>query len=531
MKICFCSNASPWFFGPYGKQLKYLSEYFAQNDNYTVYYLLLNNDTIIEFNNKIKFLPKINSINNTYLISHINKSLLNENIDKLFFLSDLTKLCFDEEFKVQSFVWYPNHFSPINKTNRDKLSYFDNIISLCETDKKLIKDLFPEKNIFMVPHIIDVEKPSTFDKSDLRKELLFNNDDFIIFMNIGNYDIQNRKSLDTALFAFNEFVKSNTNAILFIHTYDVRKIDVNNKYTPKDNFFEIDDLLFFLDIPSKNIKIINDIIDQELLIKYYLVSDVYMQTSKSEGFGLPVLEAQKLGLPVITTEWGAMSDYNFNGIKVSPCQQLYDNMVRGIWCTPSINGFIKALQKIYTNDYENKRDEASLLVGETMSIKNVSLSIEQILTNTLEEIKTSNIMYFSNPLQIIYYDDNSYLLNNIHYEKLKPIQITGEWVMLINKNAIINKEQIENLCQQYNDADIIGFITKYNNCIFPNNDSMNNSDNIDKMNYVIKSDIIKTVIEQNILVPNMKGFILLTSMNKYKSIISHNILCIENVDI
>ena len=50
--------------------------------------------------------------------------------------------------------------------------------------------------------------------------------------------------------------------------------------------------------------------------------DVLLHPSKTEGFGMPVLEMQAVGVPVITTKHGAMSDFNFNGIAVPPLDQL-----------------------------------------------------------------------------------------------------------------------------------------------------------------------------------------------------------------
>ena len=40
MKICLTSFAAPWFFGPYGQQLKLIANYFLSK-NHEVYYLLL----------------------------------------------------------------------------------------------------------------------------------------------------------------------------------------------------------------------------------------------------------------------------------------------------------------------------------------------------------------------------------------------------------------------------------------------------------------------------------------------------------
>ena len=44
------------------------------------------------------------------------------------------------------------------------------------------------------------------------------------------------------------------------------------------------------------------------------MADVLLQPSKAEGFGMPVLEAQLLGTPVVTTKFGAMADFTKYGV-------------------------------------------------------------------------------------------------------------------------------------------------------------------------------------------------------------------------
>ena len=43
------------------------------------------------------------------------------------------------------------------------------------------------------------------------------------------------------------------------------------------------------------------------------LADVLLHPSRSEGFGMLVLEAQHIGVPVITTRRGAMKDYTMHG--------------------------------------------------------------------------------------------------------------------------------------------------------------------------------------------------------------------------
>lgn len=552
MRLCLCSNAKPWFFGPYGEQFKYLCEEFL--NKYDLYYLLLNksvpshsysylshvdektetlNDKDKALFSKIKFISGVQILNQSILISDLNKILVNNGIDKILFLSDLTRLCFDEPFAISSFVWYPNHFSPINHENRKKLELFDCIISLCETDEKQLRDIFPDKSISMVPHIINITKPTVdWDKNQLRTKYSFKKDNFILFMNVGNYDFQNRKSLDTALFAFEKFVSQHPESILFIHTYDVRKIDINNHYTPKNGFFEFDDILSYLKIPSQNIRIIDSVIERDILVEYYLLADVYLQTSKSEGFGLPVLEAQKLGIPVITTDFGAMSDYTYNGVKVKPCQRLYDQSVRGIWCMPSIDGVFEAMQKVYYGNYENNRDYAIQKITETMSKKNVARSIENIfkLYKPKYKIPTKKGV-LKEQLQIIYYDEENYIMDKKKYAAIEPSDINNsEWIMLVSKDALVYDKNLCKLSKICNEYDIIAFTTKYKNAVYPNEEAITRLDKPDKINYLIKSRIAKTLIDKNILVPYMKGFILLHSMHLNKKFITDT-FCIQNTNI
>ena len=58
---------------------------------------------------------------------------------------DLTKLCMDQSFLVDSAVWYPNHFILINNENKKKLSFFNKIVSLCPSDQKNIQQIFQIK--------------------------------------------------------------------------------------------------------------------------------------------------------------------------------------------------------------------------------------------------------------------------------------------------------------------------------------------------------------------------------------------------
>jgi glycosyltransferase involved in cell wall biosynthesis len=56
--------------------------------------------------------------------------------------------------------------------------------------------------------------------------------------------------------------------------------------------------------------------DAQMMAKLYNCMDVHLLVTMGEGFGIPLIEAQACGAPVITGDWTAMSELCFSGYKV-----------------------------------------------------------------------------------------------------------------------------------------------------------------------------------------------------------------------
>lgn len=85
------------------------------------------------------------------------------------------------------------------------------------------------------------------------------------------------------------------------------------------------------------------------------MADVCLHPSKVEGFGLNVLECQKLGTPVITTKFFAMADFTKYGISVPPRQHLF--MQGGLVAMPDVQGVVEALTTVYNHEQKKKRSQ------------------------------------------------------------------------------------------------------------------------------------------------------------------------------
>ena len=397
------SFAYPWFFGPYGNQILKLSKKFLES-GYKVSFLsladslsmktylytdLINNDKSIKLNldsetkkilSQITFFGGITKINNSILISTINNIIDHFNINTLIGLMDLKNLVEDENLICKSLIWYPNHFNPPVNYILSKLRVFSHIISLCETDCELLKKYLPDKRIEYIPHIIEFEPPNDSVIS-LRNKYSVPEDAFVVLINCGNYELENRKSLDTSIFGFDEFCKKYDNVFLYIHAYNIKKLNNNNNLVDIKQLLNVEDVLSNTNIPESKYTLNEEIMEYNEILELFKMSDVLLQGSKTEGFGIPIIEAQLLGKPVVTTKFGAMMDNTYYGISVPPAQKYYEINSRGIIALPSISGNAEALDKIYNNKFStnDKKEYAINKIKQNMCSENVAKLFEKII--------------------------------------------------------------------------------------------------------------------------------------------------------
>jgi glycosyltransferase involved in cell wall biosynthesis len=100
---------------------------------------------------------------------------------------------------------------------------------------------------------------------------------------------------------------------------------------------------------------------QEEIYEQYLCFDVLLSCSKGEGCSVALLEAQALGIPVITTNFTAMTENCINGKLIQPYFLQYQ-VSGGLFAVPNIDDMVLALEYYYEGkkyeiiDYTNTID-------------------------------------------------------------------------------------------------------------------------------------------------------------------------------
>ena len=199
------------------------------------------------------------------------------------------------------------------------------------------------------PHGIptDVWKPPE-DRGALRDKLGLTGK-FVIGINAANQDPV-RKGFPEQMAAFAQFRKKHPEALLGIHSRIQTRQGVDLTRVAAD--LGIRDSVIFAD----QFAVASGMMGPADLAKWYGVLDVLSNASYGEGFGLPVLEAQACGTPVITTAFSAMIELTGAGWCVAG-EPYWNRGHNGWWLRPSAQALAAAYESAF-EESASMRDDA-----------------------------------------------------------------------------------------------------------------------------------------------------------------------------
>jgi glycosyltransferase involved in cell wall biosynthesis len=172
-------------------------------------------------------------------------------------------------------------------------------------------------------------------KAEARKAMNLPADAYIVGMVAANKGVPPRKAFFEQIAAFAALRKQHHDAILYLHTEDG-----SMGHPEQVDLVEYCRVIGL--IPGKNVFFPDQYsmtlgFSDEYMAAYYNSLDVLMSVSKGEGFGLPILEAQACGVPVIVGDWTSMGELCFSGWKVSKSEAKteYDAFFKSFWYSPN----------------------------------------------------------------------------------------------------------------------------------------------------------------------------------------------------
>jgi glycosyltransferase involved in cell wall biosynthesis len=217
---------------------------------------------------------------------------------------------------------------------------------------KFGKSMFENVGIesWYVPHAIEkVFKPTKTikisDGSEIKpKEFMkIPNDVFVVGMNAANKGIMpNRKAFGENLLAFSIFVKEHPDSVLYIHSDSSGAL----------GGIRLNELILASGIPPEKVifadpYLLRTGLSQETMAAIYSQMDVLLATSYGEGFGVPTIEAQACGVPVIVSDFAASAELCADdGWKING-QPLWDAPQKSWFQVPAVPEIVEALKQAY----------------------------------------------------------------------------------------------------------------------------------------------------------------------------------------
>jgi glycosyltransferase involved in cell wall biosynthesis len=198
-----------------------------------------------------------------------------------------------------------------------------------------------------IPHGVDtkVMKPTdTVYGVPTREYLDVPEDAFLVSMVAANKanGLVHRKAFAEQLMAFAMFRETHPDAYLYLHS----------EPSPVFGGFNLPNLLKAVGLSDEFVRVLNSDVNrtgypEEFLAGVMSASDVGLQATYGEGFGVPVLEFQAAGTRVITSNWAATQDLAGEDSFLVDGQPFWDEPQQSFYQIPNIGSIVNALKLAY----------------------------------------------------------------------------------------------------------------------------------------------------------------------------------------
>lgn len=202
------------------------------------------------------------------------------------------------------------------------------------------------ENVRYIPHGVDTTlfRPGSADeKRAARERFGIPEDRFVIGMVAANKGWPSRKNFPEQLLAFRQFKDSgHPDALMYLHTLkstahggvDFAQLLWRLELVEGEDVLFCDQYGYTLGMPEPK------------MAQLYQAFDVLSLVSMGEGFGIPLIEAQASGIPVVTAHNTAMTELTFAGIRIEKQHPFWTQL--GSWAMlPDVGEIAAAYAEMY----------------------------------------------------------------------------------------------------------------------------------------------------------------------------------------
>lgn len=217
----------------------------------------------------------------------------------------------------------------------NKLSLYDQMWTASEWQRAAsIAQGIPEEFVKVVPEGVD---PGVYKPGETEDTGTFN------FVHVGQW--QPRKSTREICEAFLKAFPNNDKVRLFLSA---------DTLFPSDPFASTEERLQAYDLADSRIVPVH-FEERDAYVKRLQSSHVFVSCARSEGFGLPIIEAMAVGIPTIVSEWGGTTEYAEDALLVRVPDTKKPHGIYGGWDVPGLWGEpdYEHLVEVMRDAYEN----------------------------------------------------------------------------------------------------------------------------------------------------------------------------------
>jgi glycosyltransferase involved in cell wall biosynthesis len=198
-----------------------------------------------------------------------------------------------------------------------------------------------------IPHGVDTEvfKPRPEMRAEMRASMSVPDDAFLIGMVGANRSPAQfpRKAQPQAFLAFAEFLKTHRDAYLYAFTKPAGDLNLDALLlTIADSFDQ--NILERVKFPPDQLWYYG--FGREEMAGMYSAFDVFLNPSMGEGFGVPIIEAQACGVPVIVSNHSSMPELRGAGWLVGG-DPWWDEAQHSFGLVPDVETIVEALESAY----------------------------------------------------------------------------------------------------------------------------------------------------------------------------------------